>query len=295
MSNKSHFKFSNKQRNGIFLLAIIIVGLQCIYAFVDFSSKESVVDEDALVFFRKQIDSLKRAEADKVQAKSFSFNPNFISDYKGYTLGMSVDEIDRLLQFRKTEQWINSPEQFQQVTGVSDSLLAIIAPQFKFPEWIKDSKVSRQRDSKTNNSYQNTNKENYYKLDLNTATAKQLQQVNGIGEKLSERIIKYRNKFKGGFISEIQLQDIYGLSSEVIERLGLQFEVKTPREVERINLNIATRDQLVTIQHIDYEVAFHIIEYRTLREGFKTFDELLQVKKFPVEKFEIIKLYLSLN
>ncbi|MEO8774609.1 MAG: helix-hairpin-helix domain-containing protein [Gelidibacter sp.] len=132
-------------------------------------------------------------------------------------------------------------------------------------------------------------------MDLNKATAQDLQSVNGIGDKLSDNIIKYRNKFKGGFISEIQLHDIYGLSPEVIERVTNDFAVKTPRSIEKMKLNTATKEQLVTIQHIDYEIAHYIIEQRTLRDGFKSFEELLKVKNFPSQKFEIIKLYLTLN
>ena len=133
------------------------------------------------------------------------------------------------------------------------------------------------------------------KADLNTATALQLQKVNGVGVKLSDRIVKFRNKFVGGFIADVQLQDVYGLSPEVIERITNEFTVKTPRKVQKINLNTATRDQLVTIQHIDYEIAHHIIEQRTLRDGFKSLDDLTKVKNFPIQKIEIIKLYLTLN
>ncbi|HCY80388.1 MAG TPA: competence protein ComEA, partial [Xanthomarina gelatinilytica] len=67
------------------------------------------------------------------------------------------------------------------------------------------------------------------------------------------------------------------------------------KQVEKIDLNQATIEQLVTVQYIDYEVAHHIIEQRTLREGYKSLDELLKVKSFPTNKFEIIKLYLKLN
>ncbi len=42
-------------------------------------------------------------------------------------------------------------------------------------------------------------------------------------------------------------------------------------------------------------LAHAIIEQRTLREGFKSFEELTKVKDFPVHKIEIIKLYLSLK
>ncbi len=297
MAFKSHFKFSNSQRNGIFLLAILIIFFQCIYAFVDFSSEDIQTDTKALEQFRKQVDSLKLADAQKNTSKSYSYNPNYITDFKGYTLGMSPEEIDRLLEFRAKDQWINSANQFQEVTKVSDSLLAVLSPFFKFPEWIANPKPkSNWVDYSKNPKPKNYTAKTYtQKIDLNTATAQELQRVNGIGEKLSDNIIKYRNKFTGGFISEIQLEDIYGLTPEVIVRITNDFAVKTPRQLEKLNLNTATKDQLVTIQHIDYEIAHYIIEQRTLREGFKSFDELLQVKKFPAQKLDIIKLYLKLN
>lgn len=294
MTLKSHFKFSNSQRNGIFLLAILIVVFQCIYVFVDFSSEEAPEDTVVLEKLRQQVDSLKRVKSEIEKPKVYPFNPNYITDFRGYTLGMSVDEIDRLLEFRAKNQWINSAKQFQEVTKISDSLLAVLEPSFSFPAWISNTKPSIDNSKNTNpNAFKLKSFEQ--KIDLNTATALDLQKVNGIGPKLSENIIKYRNKFKGGFISEIQLQDIYGLSPEVIERIKNDFAVKTPRIIEKINLNTATREQLVTIQHIDYEIAHYIIEQRTLREGFKSFDELLRVKNFPIQKFEIIKLYLTLN
>lgn len=68
--------------------------------------------------------------------KVFPFNPNFISDYKGYKLGMSVAEIDRLHAFRRKNSYVNSAEEFQKVTLVSDSLLNELAPYFKFPSWV---------------------------------------------------------------------------------------------------------------------------------------------------------------
>ena len=49
------------------------------------------------------------------------------------------------------------------------------------------------------------------------------------------------------------------------------------------------------IQHIDYDIAHNIIEQRQLREGYKSIDELKKVKDFPVNKIEIIELYLHLE
>lgn len=290
---KSHLKFSKSQRNGIFLLILIIIVLQCVYFYVNFSSEDIRVNQSEYLEFQKEIDSLKSVEVEARKPKTYPFNPNYITDYKGASLGMSNEEIDRLLAFRKQDKWINSAKQFQEVTKISDSLLKVMAPFFKFPDWVQE--TAQNLGSKPHYAFNKSPKTFQQKQDLNTATAAQLQKVNGIGEVLSERIIKFRNKFAGGFIDAIQLQDIYGLTPEVLERINDDFAVKTPRIITKIILNKATIDALVTIQHIDYNLAFHILEQRQLREGFKSLDELKKVKDFPVNKFEIIELYLQLD
>ncbi|GAA3611040.1 helix-hairpin-helix domain-containing protein [Flavivirga amylovorans] len=288
---KSHFMFSKEQRNGIFLLIILIIGLQCIYFFVDFQSEDISVDKETLAQFNEEIDSLRLIKLEKSKPRIYPFNPNYITDFKGASLGMSNKEIDRLLIYREQNNWINSTKQFQEVTKISDSLLNQIAPYFKFPEWVSNSK----RKQKPINSYSNTSKSFAQKHDLNNATAQQLQKIHGIGVAFSERIIKFRNKFVGGFIDDIQLQDVYGLTPEIIERITNHFTVKTPRQIKKININMATLESLVTVQHIDYDLAHNIIEQRQLREGYKSLEELKKVKDFPVNKIDIIKLYLSLD
>lgn len=290
---KSHFQFSNEQRSGILLLVAIILIAQCIYAFVDFSSNEVPVDQDELEGFRDELDSLRLIKIEESKPKIYPFNPNYITDYKGYTLGMSNEEIDRLHKFRETNQWVNSAKEFQQITKVSDSFLATISPYFKFPDWVTN---PQPKNRSFNNTYSNSTKSKTFdqKVDLNKATASQLQKVYGVGEKLSERIINYRNKFKGGFIADIELSEVWGLTPEVIERIQNDFTVKTARSITKFNINTATRDELVTIQYIDYEVAKNIIEERTLRNGFKSLEELMKVEDFPINKIEIIKLYLHL-
>ena len=288
----SLFKFTRLQQHGVLLLLFLIICLQGVYFFMDVPSHEEFFDSTELEAYQKEVDSLRGLAQEKRKPKTYPFNPNYITDYKGYTLGMSVDEIDRLHKYRSRDKWVNSAKQFQQVTKVSDSLLSAMATNFKFPDWVMNPKPR----TFANGGNKHNNVRSYdQKVDLNKATAKQLQKVNGIGEKLSERIVKFRSKFIGGFIADIQLEDIYGLAPEVIDRVTDQFTVKTPRAINIVNVNTATVDELVRVQHIDYDLAYEIVDQRTLRDGFSSFDELTKVKGFPSNKIEIIKLYLALD
>ncbi|RLJ67101.1 competence ComEA-like helix-hairpin-helix protein [Lacinutrix venerupis] len=291
MNIKSHFKFSKQQRNGIFLLLVLIIVLQCVYAFVEFPLKDVTINSKELEGFQAEIDSLKLVEIENRKPKIYPFNPNFITDYKGYALGMSNEEIDRLLKFRAKNQWINSAKQFQQVTEVSDSVFNRISPYFKFPDWVTNPKPKKQYAKSFNTNKPKTEAQ---KIDLNKATVAQLQSVYGIGEYYANSIVKYRTK-QNGFISMVELGEVYGLKPETIEEIKKSFTLKTPREINKININTATKAQLVTVRYIDYEIAHNIIEYRTLHEGIKSLDDLIKVKDFPVKKIEIIKLYLQLN
>ncbi len=170
MELKSHFTFSKQQRSGILLLLLLIVSLLCVYWFVDFSEEDSFDTSSAeIVSLQKELDSLRFVEIEKRKPKKYPFNPNFITDYKGYTLGMTNEEIDRLLQYRKEDKWINSAADFKRVTGVSDSLLDELSPYFKFPDWVNNPKPKNNfTDYKSEKGF--SEKPFTQKIDLNKAT-----------------------------------------------------------------------------------------------------------------------------
>ena len=279
---KSHFGFSKKKRIGIFLLVIIICSIQLLI-WSDFIKPdfEFYVDEE-LIALNKKMDSIHSSSTFKTDT-IYPFNPNFIDDYKGYVLGLNTTEIDKLLKYRSEGNWINSTEDFKRVTGVDDSLLHKLSKSFEFPDWIKNKTTSIQR------------KKSKDKIgDLNTATKNQLISVYGIGEKLSQRIINYRDKW-GGFLTENELYLIYGLDSLVINRIKKKFKIFNPRNIEILNINKVNSFELVKVPFIDYELAFEIVDYRKLLDGYTHVDQIKKVKGFPLNKFDIIKLYLVID
>ncbi len=287
---KSHFVFTRSEQNGIFLFVLIIVILQLVYFFVDFSpSEKRSENQKELTEFQKKIDSIKDSEQENAVAEIFPFNPNFITDYKGYTLGMTPDEIDRLHAFREEEKWVNSTEDFQKVTGVSDSLLNEISPYFKFPDWVTSEKSSYSKRKTLPDKIQNKNRK-----DLNLATLEDLTGIHGIGDVLAGRIINYRNKI-GGFLDDIQLKDIYGLNYEVRAELQSQFTVLAIPSHTVHDINEASLLELAAVPYIGYELAREIINYRLLNEKINNFEELAKIKDFPSEKIDRIALYLSVK
>jgi DNA uptake protein ComE-like DNA-binding protein len=292
MDLKSHFTFNKQQRSGILLLLLLIVSLLCVYWFVDFSEEDILdISSPEVVMIQKEMDSLRLIEIEKRKPKIHPFNPNFITDYKGYTLGMSNEEIDRLLKFRENGKWINSTADFQTVTGVSDSLLAALSPYFKFPDWVNN--PQQNKSFKTENNNKGFSEKSFaQKADLNKATEDQLQEISGIGDALSKRIIAYREKL-GGFSHDSQLYDVYGLNADVVKRTLNIFTVKTPKEIVKININTASASDISTIPGMSFEMAKRIWEYRILRGKLESFDDLIKIEGMTERKLQLIQLYLS--
>lgn len=287
---KPHFLYSKQQRNGVFFLLAIIICLQLIYFFVDIPSEElSEKEEIEIYHYQSRIDSLALLKMQNEPVKFSSFNPSYIDDYKGEQLGMSLKEIDRLLEFRKQGNYINSAKQFQQVTLVSDSLLSAISPYFKFPDWlVAKNKVKNNNVKRIAKKVDTPLKE---KRDLNLATATELTAVRGIGKTLSERIVKYRTSLQG-FFNNDQLSEVYGLSPEVIDVLLQQFTVLSKPNVVQINVNTATFKEILHLPYIDYELTKKIFQYKDEFAEIQSIEELKNIEGFPLEMFDRIALYL---
>jgi len=279
--------YSKSQRIGIIVFFVIVISCQAIYYCYDFNSVYKPENGQAeWLANQKVVDSIK-LENKNYRPKIYPFNPNFITDFKGYKLGMKVGEIDRLLAFRKQNKFVNSVAEFQAVTKVSDSLLKVISPYFKFPDWVNNKK----------NSFQPFGQKEYSKsekikiLDINEASKEELMKIYGIGDKISDRILEQKQKY-GAFVSMEQMEDIWGLSPEVVEKLKTSFVVKSTSNAKKININNATVKELSQFPFFRYPLAKDIVVFRTMNGDVKI-EDLSKIKDFPVEKIKIIALYLE--
>lgn len=127
-------------------------------------------------------------------------------------------------------------------------------------------------------------------LELNKATSLELQSIYGIGAILSQRIIKYRN-YLGGFSTPDQLDEVYGLSDDVLIRLKERVKIKTPPTIHKIDMNKATLKELIQLPYINSEDGRKIIALRSSL-GKIDFAKLYQIKQFDSLKIKRLALYL---
>lgn len=287
MKNKSLYLYSSIQRKGIFLLLLVMIFTQAIYYFWSSNTTPQKEKEDhQWLALQSYVDSLKQVK-EEYKPIIYPFNPNFISDVKGYRLGMSVEELDRLFAFRKQNKYVNSAKEFQSVTGVSDSLLATISPYFKFPDWVNQPKKEYVKiENKISNVKPKT------KIDINLATQEDLIKVYGIGPALSERILKQREVL-GGFVSMEQLDFVWGLNPDVIENINKSFAVVSTSGIKKIKINELSIKELSKFPYFNYTIAKEIVTYRSMKGDIQNIEDLTKINGFPVEKLKFIALYLE--
>lgn len=292
MSLKSFLNFSKSQRIGIFSLTIIIILLQVLYFFIDFSVIETKSPEQEKWLSLEGQFKNQNTETETYRYKVYPYNPNFITDFKGYKIGMTIAQIDRLFAFRKLGKFANSPKEFQAVTGISDSLLDAISPNFKFPDWVNKKSESNYKD------YENSRYQKFPEIealvvkDINLATKEDLMKISGIGDAISDRILGYKLNFKS-FVDMDQLNEIYGLSPDVIQKLNVNFKIINQPNIEKVDINNLSIKELTKFPYFKYQIAKNIVIYRSMNGEIKNIAELSEIKEFPVDKIKIIALYLQ--
>lgn len=286
----SHFVYTKNQRNGIIFLIVLIVLLQVAIHSIPDTTETYNLNTPEVRAMQHKLDSLKLLAIDNRKPRIFPFNPNFISDYKGYQLGMSVEEIDRLHVFRAKNKYVNSSEEFQQVTKISDSLLDRISPYFKFPDWVSKRK-KKKREKRTFNHQVEKEKTLVSTNDINLATLTDFLAVDGVDEELSERIIKYRTKLQGFSFTD-QIYEVWGMERSTGEKLLETFNVISSPKIEKININTATFKEVLRLPYIDYELCVKIFDYRDEVAELQSIEELKNIEGFPMDKYDRIVVYL---
>jgi competence protein ComEA len=128
-------------------------------------------------------------------------------------------------------------------------------------------------------------------FDINTADTTQLIRLKGIGSKLSLRILKFRDGL-GGFYSEKQFAEIFGLDSVALSELNKYARTITP--VRKLNINTATPEQLNSHSYLrNRKLATIIVNYREQHGPYQSAEDLKKVRILDEKTIEKLSPYLE--
>ncbi|MGI9531711.1 ComEA family DNA-binding protein [Lutimonas sp.] len=280
---KSHFWYKKRQRNGILFLLLFLFILQ-LFLYFSNNTNEEYLESEEFASLEAKIDSLKKSKLASASSKPYFFNPNYLTDYRAYRMGMSVAEIDKFAAFRNKGRFINSATEFQKITGISDSLLQVMSPLFKFPVRTYKTFVGEASNRKKSTAIS--------VKDLNEVSYQDLLLIPGVDSKLARRILSYRRLIKGYSVNE-QLYEVYHLDKAVANNILQYYKVIRLHKIDKIDVNTATFKQLLAMPYIDYELTKKIVNYRDEYTFFKNLEELKKIDSFPLDNFHRIALYLS--
>ncbi len=153
-------------------------------------------------------------------------------------------------------------------------------------------KNSIQDTTKKISAYQKPKSPVLTKIPFTEADSVELQIVPGIGKTLAGRIVKFRENL-GGLHQKDQLLEVYGLQSEVLDRIFEFFDFK-PGVSKKLNLNQADVKALSNHPYITFGAAKVIVAYRDQHGHFSSPDDLLKIKIFNEEWLARLRPYLEL-
>jgi competence ComEA-like helix-hairpin-helix protein len=147
------------------------------------------------------------------------------------------------------------------------------------------------QEKKNENFVAKTEKRKSWNIDINHADTSELIALPGIGSKLAARIVSFREKL-GGFYSVEQIRETYGLSDTSFQKIKPFLFING--EVEKFNINSATKDDLKNHPYIKWNIANAIVEYRKQHGNYNQLDDLKNITIVDEPTFNKIAHYISL-
>lgn len=293
---RNYFGFSRVETNGFLVLIplmLLILFSEPVYRKwvrsrpLDYSQEKKYLDS-LVATWEKQpqdIDSVKYVPAKEL----FAFDPNKASKEELQTLGFSDRSATRIVNYVEKGGQFRIKKDLLKIYGIDSLLFLEVEPFISLPETYTTSAPV----ASFAKAWE-TKKPEPISFNLNTADTSQLKTIYGIGEKLSLRIIKYRESL-GGFIEEEQLREVFGLDSIVTQKLLRQSFIEENFRPVKLNLNTATEEVLDKHPYLNRKEAKAIIAYRFQHGKFNGVEDLNNILLLDKKTIEKITPYLVVD
>ena len=303
---KEWFTYSKQQRFGIFTLSLLLIIIALLPTLNqtffeqplpitnadDFHKIDSFVN--ALTVEKKKpkprFSMIEEELPAKPEPELFPFDPNTVSTSELMRLGFSRRQAAVIENYRQKGGEYNAAKDFAKMYVVDSTLFAKLEPYIQIAPKQNIDSLDQATDSSTV-----SNEEIMAKvyLELNSVDTLQITQLRGIGRGYAKRIIAYRDLL-GGFYSITQLNEVYGLSQELINSISEQIWVDS-LSLKQININIIDYQELKKHPYLSDYQAKSIIYYRETMGNFKSAEELTKHKLVDSKTLNRIRPYITLR
>ena len=328
MSNqfiREYLSFSRKERAGIFILSAVIViavSFPFLYPYFTYHKQydHSEFEKDIAALKIKQPDSSQERKYSnrsfddnndyrdnyanfyepseknyylRTKAETFYFDPNTTSSDDWKRLGIRDKTIETIQKYLSKGGHFYKPEDISKIWGLRPGDAERLIPYVRIEGSQKQYAGENKGDLEKPVYSSPYKKALIQNVEINSADTSVFISLPGIGSKLAQRIINFRDKL-GGFYSVDQLKETYGITDSEFTRIKPKLVVgNTP--VKQININTASLDELKAHPYIRYNLANAIIQYKTQHGNFSSIEDIKKIMLITDEIYNKISPYLRTN
>jgi DNA uptake protein ComE-like DNA-binding protein len=302
---KEHLQFNFKERIA-FIIILIIIAFIFAYPFLfrnkddqpltiikssDKEQKEETVDTSQVNRYKFKNTSYHNYTEPKKNIRLFNFDPNTSTEEQWQELGLKDRIIHTIKNYLSKGGSFKKKEDLKKVYGLQEDEYTKLEPFIRIAVKEETKSYPNKYSPDQTHTKPVRKEKNLNIYDINTANSDAFIALPGIGDKLANRIINFRNKL-GGFYSVEQVKETYALPDSTFQLIK-QF-LKLNSEVKKININTATKDDLKSHPYIKWNIANAIVEYRNQHGTFKSLEELKNIILIDEGIYKKIVPYLGL-
>jgi competence protein ComEA len=263
----NYLYFTRKERLGSVVLLAFCAVVFAVPNIREWYQPQSHTDFTA---FETAMRSFRMAQSDSSPTvRLFPFDPNLASRDELIQLGLSEKVAGNICNYRDKGGIFRKPDDLGRIWSLQPADFERLKP------YIRLEKNGRGDDERKIPEYKRADNG---PLDLNTADSESLQKLPMVGEKRASQIIRYRDAL-GGFISVMQLSEMYGLPDSVFALISPKLTTSTPL-LRKLSLNSSTTQQLEAHPYISRRQAEIIVSYRNQHGSYKSVEDLRQIRAF---------------
>lgn len=284
--------FTRKERIAIIFVVLLMMVYPLIPALYVLINKPDPVDHKT---FENEIASLDMKEPDSSSAYSkqnypqyqpsekkyydkavkgelFYFDPNTLSIEGWMKLGVREKTANTIHNYLSKGGRFYKPEDISKIWGLHEDEVQRLLPYIRI-----EPKPARDYNKYPGSENTKTYEKSTYTItpcDVNYSDTAAFIALPGIGSKLAARIVAFREKL-GGFYKIEQVAETYGLPDSTFQKIKSRLVIGNSN-VKKLNINMATIDELKAHPYLRYNIANAIVQYR-LQHG--SFSSVADIKK----------------